>query len=73
MKMRKRRSRLEIPFEPLPCIEEDGSPFDLPDTALNPEQLCDQKQRCKGIDARSTGSILFREEQYSSGFRNTNP
>lgn len=49
MIMRKRRSRPEIPFEqPLDSSEERSS-FDVPDKGMNPEQLCDQDQRCKRI------------------------
>jgi RNA polymerase sigma-70 factor, ECF subfamily len=49
MTMRKRRSRPEIPFELPLGAEDDSSSFDVRDNALNPEQLCDQKQRCERI------------------------
>jgi RNA polymerase sigma-70 factor (ECF subfamily) len=49
MTIRKRRSRSEIPFEQPVGLGEDSSPFDVRDTALNPEQLCDQNQRCERI------------------------
>jgi RNA polymerase sigma-70 factor (ECF subfamily) len=49
MTMRKRRSRPEIPLDLPLGLEEDGSSFDVRDSALNPEQYCDQKQRCEGL------------------------
>ena len=49
MTLRKRRSRPEIsldePFGP----EDDSSSLDVRDDALDPEQLCDQNQRCERI------------------------
>ncbi len=46
MTLRKRRRRAEISFD-LPSETEVHSPtFDVCDTALNPEQICDQRQRC---------------------------
>jgi len=49
MTMRKRRSRPEIPLEQPFGLGEDSSSFDVRDNALNPEQLCDQNQRCERI------------------------
>lgn len=49
MTMRKRRSRPEIPFEQPLGLREESSSFDVRDHALNPEQLCDQNQRCERI------------------------
>jgi RNA polymerase sigma-70 factor (ECF subfamily) len=46
MTLRKRRKRAELSFD-LPCgPEEHSQTFDVCDTALNPEQICEQRQRC---------------------------
>src|ERR1700679_3905027 len=72
MTMRKRRSRPEIPFESPLGLEEDSSSFDVRDNALNPEQLCDQNQRCENIQralhrldptSRTTMLICVSEEK----------
>jgi RNA polymerase sigma-70 factor, ECF subfamily len=47
--VRKRRGRPEMLFGPQPPLEDDGISFDIRDSALNPEQLCDQKQRSYAI------------------------
>jgi len=49
MTIRRRRARPEVPLEqPLP--QEDGaSSLDVQDHALNPEEICDQKQRSQAI------------------------
>ena len=67
MAMRKRRSRPEIPFEQPLGLEEDSASFDVRDDALNPEQLCDQNQRCERIqraihrlDPASRTTLLIR-------------
>jgi RNA polymerase sigma-70 factor, ECF subfamily len=49
MILRKRRVRLETSFEHPLCCDDDFSLFDVPDKGLNPEQLCDQKQRLYAI------------------------
>jgi RNA polymerase sigma-70 factor (ECF subfamily) len=49
MTMRKCRSRPEIPLEQPLGRGEDSSSFDVRDGALNPEQFCDQNQRCDRI------------------------
>jgi RNA polymerase sigma-70 factor (ECF subfamily) len=50
MSMRKRRSRPEVPLE-APLDPGNGSiSFDVRDSALDPEQLCDQNQRCERIE-----------------------
>jgi RNA polymerase sigma-70 factor (ECF subfamily) len=49
MILRKRRSRPEICFDSL-CWEEGGKPpLEIRDSALNPEQHCDQGQRSRGL------------------------
>jgi RNA polymerase sigma-70 factor, ECF subfamily len=49
MTIRKRRARPETSFEQPPSLEDDSSYFDVPDRALNPEQVCDQNQRSQAI------------------------
>jgi RNA polymerase sigma-70 factor (ECF subfamily) len=49
MTLRKRRSRPEIPLEQPLGLGEESASFDVRDDALNPEQLCDQNQRCERI------------------------
>jgi RNA polymerase sigma-70 factor, ECF subfamily len=49
MTIRKRRSRLEISLDEPLGFGEDISSFDVPDNAMDPEQICDQKQRCERI------------------------
>ena len=46
MNIRKRRSRPEVPFEGPSAPENESSSFDIRDSALNPEQLYEQNQRC---------------------------
>jgi RNA polymerase sigma-70 factor (ECF subfamily) len=45
MVLRRRRSRPEVPFEPLPDSGEPSQTVDVRDTALNPEQHYDLRQR----------------------------
>jgi RNA polymerase sigma-70 factor, ECF subfamily len=46
MTLRKRRRRAEVSID-LPSDSEEHTPlFDVRDTALNPEQICDRRQRC---------------------------
>jgi RNA polymerase sigma-70 factor, ECF subfamily len=73
MTMRKRRSRPEISFEQPPGLEEESFTFDVRDNALNPEQLCDQHQRCERIhsaisrlDPKSRTTILVRISEETS-------
>lgn len=49
MVIRKRRARPEMSFEQQPGIEDDTPFFDVRDEALNPEELCDQKERSRAI------------------------
>jgi RNA polymerase sigma-70 factor (ECF subfamily) len=46
MTIRKRRSRAEVSFELPSESGEAATSFDIRDTSLNPEQICDQRQRC---------------------------
>ena len=46
MTLRKRRSRAEVSFDSPSESEEHPPLFDVRDTALNPEQIYDQRQRC---------------------------
>jgi RNA polymerase sigma-70 factor (ECF subfamily) len=46
MTLRKRRSRAEVSFDLPSESEEHSQTFDVCDTALNPEQICEQRQRC---------------------------
>jgi RNA polymerase sigma-70 factor, ECF subfamily len=45
MALRKRRSRAEVSFEQSSESEEHARTIDVRDTALNPEQLCDLRER----------------------------
>lgn len=45
MTLRKRRSRLEILFDPCPAAQADTFGFELEDSAPSPERLCDMSQR----------------------------
>lgn len=49
MILRKRRCRRETSFEQPQDLEGDGAYMDVRDIALDPEQLCDQQQRCHAI------------------------
>ncbi len=49
MILRRRRCRPETSFEPRSEFEDDSPCVDVPDHALDPEQLCDQQQRCHAI------------------------
>ena len=49
MSLRKRRARPELLFEPAFETRDDSLPFEIKDTALNPEQLCDQRQRSDAL------------------------
>jgi RNA polymerase sigma-70 factor (ECF subfamily) len=46
MTLRKRRSRAEVSFDLPSESEEHSQIFDVCDTALNPEQIYEQRQRC---------------------------
>lgn len=67
MNIRKRRNRAEVFVNP-PCEDqEDATPFEIKDAALNPEQVYDQHQRCVGmlravqsLDANLRGAIQIR-------------
>ena len=48
MVLRRRRSRPEVPFAPLPDLGEPPQTVDVRDTALNPEQCYDLRQRSYG-------------------------
>jgi RNA polymerase sigma-70 factor (ECF subfamily) len=72
--MRKRRSRPEIPFEQPLDLGEQRSVFDVPDKGMNPEQLCDQDQRCESIqraiyrlDPTLRTTLLIRISKETSG------
>lgn len=45
MLLRKRRARPEVSFTPIADGQEEMHAFEFPDSAPNPEQLCDQRQR----------------------------
>ena len=49
MTIRRRRARPETFFGHQPGTREDVSCMDIQDDALNPEQICDQKQRSEAI------------------------
>lgn len=49
MIIRRRRTRPEASLEQQSNMEEDAIAFDVHDNALNPEQVCDQKQRSSAI------------------------
>ena len=46
MILRKRRVRAEVSCEYPSDASDESHPFDVGDSALNPEQICDQRQRC---------------------------
>jgi RNA polymerase sigma-70 factor, ECF subfamily len=75
MVIRKRRSRPEISFEKPFAPEEDASCFDVSDQRLNPEQLCDQNQRCERIQRAihkldpSLQTIIFRRTSRDKSLR----
>jgi RNA polymerase sigma-70 factor (ECF subfamily) len=48
MNIRKRRARAEVFVNP-PCEDQEQTPFEIKDVALNPEQVFDQHQRCVGM------------------------
>ena len=56
MVLRRRRSRPEVPFEPLPDSGEPFQTVDVRDTALNPEQHYDLRQRSYGV-LRAIGKL----------------
>ena len=71
MILRRRRVRAEISFEVHSEPDEQSRSFDVCDTALNPEQICDQRQRCyialRAVDKlhprlRSALSFWMKEE-----------
>ena len=73
MIMRKRRSRPEIPLEQPFDLGEERSSFDVLDNGMNPEQLCDQDQRCERIhraihrlDPTSRTTLLVRISKETS-------
>lgn len=45
MILRRRRSRPEMLFDPSPDPREDAPCFEIKDTSLNPEQICDLRQQ----------------------------
>jgi RNA polymerase sigma-70 factor (ECF subfamily) len=49
MTIRNRRARPETSFEQQPTLEGDGACFEVPDHALNREQVCYQNQRSRAI------------------------
>jgi RNA polymerase sigma-70 factor (ECF subfamily) len=49
MILRKRRTRPEMLFEHQLRLDDETAPIEIRDNALNPEQLCDQKQRCEAV------------------------
>jgi len=59
MVLRRRRSRPEVPFEPLPDSSEPFQTVDVRDTALNPEQHYDLRQRSYGA-LREIGKLNVR-------------
>jgi RNA polymerase sigma-70 factor (ECF subfamily) len=59
MVLRKRRRRPEVPFEPLPDSGEPSQAVDVRDTALNPEQHYDLRQRSCGA-LRAIGKLNVR-------------
>jgi RNA polymerase sigma-70 factor, ECF subfamily len=73
MILRRRRRRPETSFEQPLGSEEGIAPFDVPDSRLNPEQLCDQRQRLsailrtvEGLDSKSRAAIHFAALQEHS-------
>ena len=56
MVLRRRRSRPEVPFEPLPDLGGPSQTVDVRDTALNPEQHYDLRQRSYGA-MRAIGKL----------------
>jgi RNA polymerase sigma-70 factor (ECF subfamily) len=46
MILRRRRNRAEVPFEFPSEMPGECPQFDIRDSSLNPEQICDQRQRC---------------------------
>jgi RNA polymerase sigma-70 factor, ECF subfamily len=46
MSLRRHRARPEVSVESLSESNEDSPPFEIVDPGLNPEQICDQSQRC---------------------------
>ena len=73
MIMRKHRSRPEIPFEQSPDFGEERSSVDILDNRMNPEQLCDQDQRCERsqraiyrLDPTSRSTLLIRISKENS-------
>jgi RNA polymerase sigma-70 factor (ECF subfamily) len=55
MTIRKRRARPETSFEQQTRFGDDRAWFDVPDSALNPEQLCDQRQRSLAVHCAIQG------------------
>jgi RNA polymerase sigma-70 factor, ECF subfamily len=61
MVLRRRRRRAEVPFEPQSELGEPVPTIDVRDTALNPEQLCDLRQRsCSALHAVGRLNINLR-------------
>ncbi len=56
MVLRRRRSRPEVPFEPLPDLGEPPQTVDVRDTGLNPEQHYELRQRSYGA-LRAIGKL----------------
>jgi len=49
MVIRKRRARPEVFIDQSSGPDGEAIPFDIRDSGLNPEQICDQHQRCLGM------------------------
>jgi RNA polymerase sigma-70 factor, ECF subfamily len=49
MSIRKRRARQEVLIEQSSESDDPAMSFDIRDSGLNPEQICDQHQRCLGM------------------------
>jgi len=67
MNIRKRRARAEVFVNPTCEDQEQATPFEIKDIALNPEQVFDQHQRCvsmlravQNLDENLRGAIQLR-------------
>jgi len=49
MTVRRRRTRGEVSFQQTSESGEENVSFDIRDTAMNPEEICDLKQRCNDM------------------------
>lgn len=73
LSIRKRRSRPEVSLEEPLDPGNGGSSFDVRDGALNPEQLCDQNERCdriqrslRTLDPMSRTTVFMRMSKEKS-------